>query len=119
MILVDTSVWVAHLRHGTTGLEALLDDGRVLCHPFIIGELACGNLSNRSEILSLLQALPSALRAEHKELLDFIESHRLMGKGLGYIDVHLLASALLTNVPLWTLDRKLRDVSAEMGLAVK
>ena len=117
MILVDTSVWVAHLRDGTIGLEALLDQGQVLCHPFIVGELACGNLRKRSEILSLLQALPMVIQAEHEEVMQFIEIHHLMGKGLGYIDVHLLASALMTQIPLWTLDRKLSEISSKLGLA--
>ena len=89
MILVDTSVWVSHLRNGEIGLTALLNEGHVVCHSFIIGELACGNLKNRSEILSLFQALPMAVQAEHEEVMEFIERHRLMGKGLGYIDVHL------------------------------
>jgi len=117
MVLVDTSVWVAHLRDGTIGLEELLEEGDVVCHPFIVGELACGNLKNRSEVLSLLQALPMAVHAEHEEVIQFIENHRLMGKGLGYVDVHLLASANLVRVPLWTLDRKLYAVCSKMGLA--
>jgi hypothetical protein len=117
MVLVDTSVWVAHLRDGTIGLEALLNEGHVLCHPFIVGELACGNLRNRSEILSLLYALPMAMHAEHEETIQFIENYSLMGKGLGYMDVHLLASAILTKVTLWTLDKKLNEVSSKLGLA--
>ena len=117
MILVDTSVWVAHLREGIRGLEALLDEGDVMCHPFIIGELACGNLENRAEILSLLQALPMAAHAEHEEVMHFIESYGLMGKGLGYIDMHLLASAMLTKVPVWTLDKKLNEISSKLGLS--
>ena len=117
MILVDTSVWVAHLREGIRGLEALLGEGDVMCHPFIIGELACGNLENRAEILSLLQALPMAAHAEHGEVMHFIESYGLMGKGLGYIDMHLLASAMLTKVPLWTLDKKLNEISSKLGLS--
>ena len=117
MVLVDTSVWVAHLRQGAIGLEALLHDGLVVCHPFIVSELACGNLQNRSEILSLLQRLPGAIRAGHEEVLQFIEHDGLMGKGLGYIDIHLLASARLTGVPLWTLDKKLNEVAIKLGLA--
>jgi len=117
MVLVDTSVWVAHLRDGTIGLEEMLEEGDAVCHPFIIGELACGNLKNRSEILSLLQALPMAVHAEHEEVIQFIENHRLMGKGLGYIDVHLLASANLMEVQLWTLDKRLKKVSSKMALA--
>ncbi|MEW6324306.1 MAG: type II toxin-antitoxin system VapC family toxin [Nitrospirota bacterium] len=108
MVLADTSVWVAHLRRGETGLERLLSDGEVLCHPFIIGELACGQLSNRTEILSLLQSLPLAAQLEHEEVMPFIEDHRLAGKGLGYIDIHLLASARLSQASLWTLDQPLK-----------
>src|SRR3990172_2433792 len=106
MVLVDTSIWVLHLQKGHVKLERLLNDGDVVCHPFIVGELACGNLRNRLEILSLLQALPMATQAEHEEIMQFIESNKLMGKGLGYIDVHLIASAVLTGVPIWTLDKK-------------
>jgi predicted nucleic acid-binding protein len=116
VVLVDTSVWVEHLRHGTIGLEALLNEGRVVCHPFVIGELACGNLQNRSEILTLLQALPRAISADHEEVMQFIENHRLMGKGLGYIDMHLLASAMLTAVPLWTLDKNLNEIALMLEL---
>ena len=112
MLLVDTSVWVEHLRNGTPALEGALNDGQVVCHPFIIGELACGNLKNRSHILSLLDTLPKAQLADHEEVMQFIETNRLMGKGLGYIDIHLLASAVLTNVPLWTLDKRLGKVAA-------
>jgi len=117
MVLVDTSVWVAHLREGHRGLEALLHDGLVACHPFIIGELACGNLKHRAEILSLLQTLPMAIQAEHEDVMAFIERYRLMGKGLGYIDVHMLASAALTNMPLWTLDKRLHDTALTLKKA--
>jgi len=117
MVLVDTSVWVEHLRAGNIGLENLLNDDHVVCHLFIVGELACGNLSNRSEILSLLQALPLAIHAEHEEVLHFIENHSLMGKGLGYIDMHLIVSAILTRAPIWTLDKKLKAISSKLGLA--
>lgn len=116
MVLVDTSVWVEHLRSGNIGLEDLLNNGLVVCHLFIVGELACGNLSNRSEILSLLQALPLANHAEHEEVMRFIENYSLMGKGLGYIDMHLIVSAILTEVPIWTLDRKLNEVSSKLRL---
>lgn len=111
MVLVDTSVWVAHLSAGDIGLEALLSDGLVVCHPFIVGELACGNLKNRAVIISLLQTLPTAIQAEHEDVMSFIEKYRLMGKGLGYIDTHLLASSVLTNIPLWTLDKKLNETA--------
>ncbi len=117
MVLVDTSVWVAHLRHGDSGLQACLHDGQVMCHPFIIGELACGNLHNRSEILSLLAALPTTVLATPAEVLRFIDGHRLMGLGLGYIDVHLLASARLTGVSLWTLDKKLHAAATRLVVA--
>jgi predicted nucleic acid-binding protein len=116
MVLVDTSVWVAHLRQGTIGLDGLLNEGHVVCHPFIVGELACGNLRNRSGILSLLQTLPMAIHAEHDEVMQFIETHGLMGKGLGFIDMHLLASAILTKVPLWTLDRRLSETALKLGI---
>lgn len=116
MVLVDTSVWVDHLRRGMVGLDLPLSEGQVLCHPFIIGELACGNLKNRSDILSLLRTLPGVRSAEDDEVLQFIEKRRLMGKGLGYIDAHLLASSFLSHVPLWTLDKRLGDAAATLGV---
>ena len=116
MVLVDTSVWVEHLRSGNIGLDRLLNEGQVACHLFIAGELACGNLSKRGEILSLLQALPLADHADHDEVMQFIENYSLMGKGLGYIDMHLMVSALLTQIPIWTLDKKLKKVSSALGL---
>jgi predicted nucleic acid-binding protein len=117
MVLVDTSVWVKHLRDGDIVLEGLLDDGQVMCHPFVVGELACGNLKNRAEILALFQALPAAISAEHGEVLRFIEDNRLMAKGLGFVDMHLLASALLSGSQLRTLDKRLHQVALKMGLA--
>ena len=117
MVLVDTSVWVEHFRGGHVRLETLLNEGLVTCHPFIVGELACGNLANRAEILTLLHTLPMAVDVEHEEVLPFIEKYRLMGKGLGYIDMHLLASAMLTGIPLWTLDARLHKVSSMMRIA--
>ena len=114
MVLVDTSVWVRHLREAQSGLVDLLNNGEVVCHSFIVGELACGNLRNRATVLSLLEALPMASLVEHEEVLAFIENHNLMGKGLGYIDVHILASAVLTGVPLWTLDRRLAKAAEEL-----
>jgi len=111
MVLVDTSVWVSHLRDGNAELANLLNDGRVLCHPLIVGELACGNLKDRAVILSFLQLLPMSIEAEHDEVLSFIENNRLMGKGMGYVDVHLITSAVLTGVPVWTLDKKLAQAT--------
>ncbi len=119
MVLVDSSVWVWHLRAGNSDLEILLNDGRVVCHPFIIGELACGNLKNRTEILSLLHSLPMAKQAEHEEVLHFIESNRLMSRGIGYVDAHLLASAVPTGIPFWTLDKKLQEVSLKFGISLQ
>ena len=116
MVLVDTSVWVSHLRHGNEDLQKLLHDGEVVCHPFIVGELACGNLKNRHEILTYLQSLPMTILAEDEEVLKFIENNQLMGKGLGYIDVHLIASAVLTNVLLWTLDKTLDKFTSKIGI---
>lgn len=114
MVLVDTSVWVSHLRETNDVLVSLLDTTEVICHPFVIGELACGNLKKREAIISHLEALPMAYEAGHEEVLAFIESRKVMGKGLGYIDVHLLASALLTGVAFWTLDKKLDKIAEEL-----
>ncbi len=116
MVLVDTSVWVAHLRAGNVELEGLLNNGQVMCHPFIVGELACGNLRNRFMVLSLLRLLPQAIQAEHEEVLQFIEDNKLMGRGLGYVDIHLSCSARLTGVPLWTLDKGLDQINKELAI---
>ena len=117
MVLVDTSVWVSHLRDGNTELANLLNNGTVLCHPLIVGELACGNLKDRAVIISFLKLLPISIEAEHEEVLSFIEHNRLMGKGIGYVDAQLVASAVLTGVPIWTHDKKLAQVAD--GLHVK
>ncbi|MEN6510195.1 MAG: type II toxin-antitoxin system VapC family toxin [Smithella sp.] len=119
MVLVDTSVWVSHLRDGNTELASLLNDGRVLCHPLIVGELACGNLKDRAAILSFLQLLPMSIEAEHEEVLSFIENNHLMGKGMGYVDVQLIAAAILTGVPIWTLDRKLAQAADGLHIRYK
>ncbi len=116
MILVDTSIWINHFRKGNQALEQVLSNGAVMCHPFIIGELACGNLKNRDEILSLLNNLPEAKKATHQEILQFIVQKHLMGKGLGYIDIHLSASALLTGALLWTEDKKLNEANDILGI---
>jgi len=116
MVLVDTSVWISHLRNGNKQLETLLNNGDVMCHPFVAGELACGNIKNRIEILSLLRLLPVVVQADDEEVLQFIETNNLMGKGLGYIDMHLAASALLSGVPIWTLDTGLATISRKLGI---
>ena len=117
MTLVDTSVWVDHLRRGTRALSKMLEAGAVLCHPFVIGELACGVIKNRDEILSLLDTLPRATSATHAEALHLVEQNGLFGSGIGWIDVHLIVSALLTPAPLWTLDKRLAAVADSLGLA--
>ncbi|MDH4074266.1 MAG: type II toxin-antitoxin system VapC family toxin [Gammaproteobacteria bacterium] len=118
MILVDTSVWVEHFRAGLTGLSGLLDQGRVMTHPFVIGELACGNLADRGSILSLLQRLPGSPVASQEEALYFIDRHSLMGRGIGFIDAHLLASTVLAGGPsIWTRDKRLGQVASDLGLA--
>ena len=119
MLLVDTSVWVSHFRERNAGLVNLLNNGEVICHPFVIGELACGNLQNRKQILLLLQSLPMSIKAEHEEVLGFIERNQLMGKGLGYVDIHLIASALLTGIPIWTHDKKLAQAADALLISYK
>ena len=117
MVLADTSVWVAHLRAGDARLARLLMDGSVACHPFIIGELACGSLANRATLLRLLGALPTCRIADHDEVMRTIEGRKLYSKGLGYVDVHLLASALLTDVKLWTKDLHLQSAARTFGVS--
>jgi predicted nucleic acid-binding protein len=116
MILVDSSVWIDHLHDGDLQLESLLDEGEVACHPFIIGELACGNISNRKQILAFLRSLPQAGVAGQDEVMGLIEARRLMGTGLGFIDVHLLASARLAGIPLWTRDLQLKKAAAALDV---
>ena len=118
MILVDTSVWVDHLRSGDALLVDLLERGAVVMHPFVVGELALGTLRDRSSVLELLQDLPAAVVAESDEVLGFIERRRLDGKGIGYVDAHLLASVALTKgALLWTRDKRLRLAADELGAA--
>ena len=116
MILVDTSVWIAHFRSGDSKLGELLNQALVMVHPFIAGELACGNLKNRTRILSDLEALPSAASATHEEVMQLVELRKLSGLGIGWIDAHLLASALLSNCQLWTLDGRLVRAAAAAGV---
>jgi predicted nucleic acid-binding protein len=119
MVLVDTSVWVTHFRKGVPHLIKLLNEGNVACHPFVVGELVCGNLRNRGEILGLLKALPLCIWVDHDEVLQFIENHQLMGIGLGYIDASLLASSLLSNIVIWTFDKRLKQVAVSLSLDYK
>jgi predicted nucleic acid-binding protein len=117
VILVDTSAWVQHLCRGLPRLATLLQGGEVLIHPRVIGELACGNLRNRSQVLELLQGLPAATVARDAEVLLLIEREQLMGRGIGYIDVHLLAAARLSHCRLWTQEHRLAAVAQVQGLA--
>jgi len=118
VILVDTSVWIAHFRKGSQHLAELLSNSLALVHPFVVGELACGNLSNRARVLNDLQALPSARSATHNEVMQLIEARRLWGLGIGWVDGHLLAAALLSACPLWTLDRRLLRAAAAVGVGL-
>ena len=117
MILVDTSIWIDHLRKGNDTLSLLLEQDLVLIHPFIIGELACGSMVNRLEILGLLVTLPAAAAAEHDEVLRFVEAKHLYGIGIGWIDAHLLASAQLSQALLWTSDTRLKRFAKSLGIA--
>lgn len=117
MILVDTSVWVDHLRTNVPALVGLLERGEVLVHPMVIGELACGNLRNRQLVLDLLSNLPHTPVITDAEALTFIENHALMGRGIGYIDVHLLASVKLDGTArLWTRDKRLSSAAADLNV---
>lgn len=114
MVLVDTSIWVNHLRNGDRHLEKLLFDGDVACNAFVIGELACGSVKNRKEIISLLQALPQTPLIEFQEYLYFIEQNKLYGRGIGFVDINLLASAQLGQTLLWTADKRLKTAATEL-----
>ncbi len=117
MILVDTSVWIDHFRRNDPSLAVLLEGGRVLTHPFVIGELALGALKQRNVILNALQDLPRANIATDDEALSFIARHSLFGQGVGYIDAHLLASARLTpGASLWTRDKRLRALAERLSI---
>lgn len=117
MILVDSSIWVEHFRSGHRSLSELLEAETVLTHPFVIGELACAQLRNRGEVLALLAKLPSARVAEHDDVLAFVALNRVHGRGIGWIDAHLLASALLSSAGLMTLDRPLSKLASIVGIA--
>jgi predicted nucleic acid-binding protein len=119
MVLVDSSVWIAHFRDGQPELADLLIDGLVFMHPFICGELACGNLKNRVTLLSDLSALPRAHRASDADVVHLIDVRRLWGRGLGWVDVHLLAAALVSNCRFWTLDKRLDSAASELALSYR
>jgi hypothetical protein len=116
MILVDTSVWVDHFRRGNSQLEMLLRNTEVLMHPFVVGELACGTTGKRDEILGLLSRLPVAPIASHQEVLQLIESKHLFGRGIGWVDAHIVASALLSRTKLLTQDKRLLAVASSLQI---
>jgi predicted nucleic acid-binding protein len=116
MVLADTSIWIEHFRHREPSLADRLSEGLVVMHPFVSGELACGNLRDRTAILADLHALPQARLASNAEVLHLIEDRRLWGRGLGWIDAHLLASALLSHCRFWTFDIRLAKAAAKLGL---
>src|SRR5687767_5859482 len=116
MILVDTSIWVDHLRSSSKHLGHLLQEDLVLAHPFVIGELALSGLSNRDEILQLIGALPRATEATHEEVMAAVQRWSLDGRGIGWIDTHLLAAALISDAQLWTADKRLRAVCSDAGI---
>jgi predicted nucleic acid-binding protein len=119
VILVDTSIWVDHLRTGDKALTDLLDTGMVLAHPFVTGELALANLRQRELVLGALSDLPQANVATDAEVLHFIERHALFGRGVGYVDVHLLVAVRLTaGAALWTHDKRLHGIADQLGLAM-
>ncbi len=117
MVLVDTSVWIDHFRSSNEDLVALLSEGQVLTHSFIIGEIACGSARQRQEILSLLPLLPQADPASNSEVLSLIEDYELFGKGIGWVDAHLLASCLLNHCSLWTVDKSLARLGRVIGIS--
>jgi predicted nucleic acid-binding protein len=116
VILVDTSIWLAHFRTNNQRLFDLLEAALVSSHPCIIGEIACGNLARRESVLSSLKALPQTTVATDNEVLHFIEKHQISGKGVGYVDLHLLVSAAISGEKVWTADRRMTEVASLLGL---
>ena len=117
MILLDTSVWIDHLRRSDRTVVQILESGFAAVHPFVIGELACGNLRSRAEVLGLLQSMPMIGTVTDDEVLHLIESRHLMGQGIGYVDAHLLAATTIDGALLWTRDRRLRDFATSLNIA--
>lgn len=115
MILVDTSVWIDFLQVGNPHLESYLRDGKVVTHPFVVGALSVGNVSKRAYFLNLMKELPQVIEASHNEVGQFIENHEIYGKGIGYFDAHLLCSAIIGRVWLWTLDKRLQALSDRLN----
>jgi predicted nucleic acid-binding protein len=119
VILADSSIWIQHLRRESAIVSLLLSSGQILAHPFVIGEVAVGHLRNRRQILNALRDLPAAVVASDEEVLEFIDRYLLAGRGLGYIDVHLLAAARLSGVGLWTADKRLQASAELLSLSAK
>lgn len=118
MILADTSIWIDHLRGGDAVMTEQLERGSIAMHPFVLGEIALGSLKSRAELLQLLEALPGTLVASDAEVMHMVDERALFGRGLGWVDVHLLAATLLTpGLRLWTRGRRLHAVAEEIGLA--
>ncbi len=115
MILADTSIWIHHFRESNPELQIHLRNGQVAMHPFILGELSCGNLPQREHTLHDFDNLPKATSCLDKEVRQLIESRQLMGKGIGYIDAHLLASSIVSDIDLWTADKRLHEIACALG----
>lgn len=117
MVLLDSSVWIDHLRKADPTVASLLEEHAVFCHPFVIGEIACGSLARRPLVVSTLSKLPRVTVAEHQEVLSYIETHKLFSLGLSFIDIHLLASCTLSFACIWTRDRRLNEAASSLGLS--
>jgi predicted nucleic acid-binding protein len=119
VILVDTSIWIDHFRHGDAELRKIIEDDRLLCHPVVIGELALGSLRDRDAVVAFLAAQPEALIASHNEVMTLIDRHSIFGMGIGYTDAHLLASALIDRrSTLWTRDKRLAAAAQKAGASL-
>jgi predicted nucleic acid-binding protein len=118
VILADTSVWIDHVRRGNAQFASFLERGVVMTHPFVLGELSMGALAPRASSLQLLNKLPQARQASHEEIVQLVEQRKLFGRGIGWVDAHLLGSALIEGVPLWSLDQPLMQAARVVGAAV-
>lgn len=114
MILADTAIWIAHWKRFDHTLETLVGRGQIICHPIVIGELACGQFAQRAYVLQSMRNLPQIMQAEHEEVLALIEHHKLIGVGIGYSDAHLLASCMLGDDHLWTVDQRLQGAARRL-----